>query len=419
MHPSIRTTISPLFSLAIFAFFAVNLVAFRQIAFAASEPPRLFILKFTDLIDSKRRIDANDSTLLPAFTRLKRDADRALESKNLSVTHKELAPPTGDKHDYMSIAPYWWPNPNTSNGLPYIRRDGHVNPERDQTSDRKRLDNLIQSVKVLGLGYFYTGREDYSAHGSHLLRTWFLEEATKMAPHLRYAQAVPGRNQGRGAGIIETHNLPELVDAVGLLSGSKSWSQSDQKSLYDWFDSYLAWLLKDPQARAESKAENNHGTWFDVQIASYALFFNKNEIARNVLSHFSAQRTAKQIEPGGRQPYELERTQAWSYSIFNLEAMFNAAAIADKLGIDLWNYETSDKRSIRKALDYLIPFATGEKKWTYKEISAFEPQKLAPLLRRAAIVYREPAYEEAIAKLPKLTGDERWRFLYPKPLERR
>lgn len=140
-------------------------------------------------------------------------------------------------------------------------------------------------------------------------------------------------------------------------------------------------------------------------------------MAKQRLAEFAAKRIAKQIEPDRRQPYELTRTQAWHYSIFSLEALFNVATVADKLGIDLWNYETSDKRSIRKALDWLIPFAAGEKKWTYKEISAFEPQKLAPLLGRAAIVYREPAYEEAIAKLPKLTGDERWRLLYPKLAE--
>ncbi|MGH7852138.1 MAG: alginate lyase family protein, partial [Candidatus Binatia bacterium] len=76
------------------------------------------------------------------------------------------------------------------------------------------------------------------------------------------------------------------------------------------------------------------------------------------------------------------------------DALFKAAALADGVGIDMWNSETNNK-SVRKAMDWLIPFAAAEKKWPYKEIAAFEPQKLAPLLRIAALRYREPAYEHA------------------------
>lgn len=232
---------------ATFAFFGVNFSSFypRSLA-AANGSPRLFILNPADLVEIKKRIDNNDSALLPALNKLKRDADRALTSLPLSVTRKELPPPSGDKHDYMSIAPYWWPNPNTPTGLPYIRRDGEVNPERDQTSDRRHLHNTVQSVKTLALAYFYTGRDNYAAHAAKLLRVWFVDDATKMNPHLLYAQAIPGRNQGRAEGIIETHNLPELVDAVGFLVGSPSWNQTDQTSQQDWFNAYLTWLIESP-----------------------------------------------------------------------------------------------------------------------------------------------------------------------------
>src|SRR5262249_1738075 len=106
----------------------------------AAETLRVFILDSENLMKAKNRIQSNDYVVLPAFNKLIREADLALTSATFSVVEKELTPPSGDKHDYMSIAPYWWPNPNRSSGLPYIRRDGQINPERDQTSDRKRLD---------------------------------------------------------------------------------------------------------------------------------------------------------------------------------------------------------------------------------------------------------------------------------------
>jgi len=399
----------------LFLFFAISLgTALASSAAVAQPSPRVFVLQLGDLVETRKRLEGSDASLLPALNSLKRDADTTLNGGILSVVHKELAPPSGDKHDYMSLAPYWWPNPNTPNGLPYIRRDGEVNPERDQTSDRRRLDNLVQAVKTLALGYFFASREDYAAHAAKLLRIWFLDDGTKMNSHLRYAQAVPGRNVGRAAGIIETHNLPELVDAVGLLAPSKGWSSEDQRGVQKWFDAYLAWLRASPEGREEAQAQNNHATWYDVQIAAFALFVDKGDIARKVLSEMPKARITKQVEPDGRQPRELDRTQAWSYSLFNLEALFDGAALASKLGIDLWSYESPVKRGIRKALDWLVPYATGEKKWNYRQISGLQPEKLAPLLRRAAVRYREPAYEGAIDKLPKVTGDERWQLLYPK-----
>ena len=400
----------------LFLFFAVIVgIALASSAAVAQPPPRVFVLQPGDLVETRKRLHANDASLLPALNKLKRDTDHALNGGTFSVAHKELAPPSGDKHDYMSIAPYWWPNPNTPNGLPYVRRDGEVNLERDQTSDRRRLDDLVRGVTTLALGYFFTGREDYAAHAARLLRAWFLDDATRMNPHLRYAQAVPGRNVGRAAGIIETHNLPELVDTVGILARSKSWSSEDQKGLQKWFDAYLAWLRESPEGRAEAKAQNNHGTWYDVQIAAFALFVDKGDMAKKVLNAMAEKRIAKQIEPDGRQPRELERTLAWSYSLFNLEALFDGASMASRLGINLWSYESPDKRSMRKALDWLLPFAAGEKKWNYPQISGLQPGKFAPFLRRAALRYREPSYENALHKLSGVTPDQRLHLLYPKP----
>lgn len=379
----------------------------------AAEMAPLLILDAQNLAEAKSRLQANDAALAAPLARLKRDADRALTAAPFSVTQKELLPPSGNKRDYMSSAPYWWPNPNTPNGLPYVLRDGEVNPERDQTSDRGRLENMMRATKTLALAYFFTGRQAYAEQASRLVRTWFLDETTGMNPHLKYAQAVPGRSDGRGTGIIETHDSPELIDAVVLLNGSKSWTESDRKQLQKWFDVYLTWLIESQEGKAEAKAQNNHGTWYDVQIAAFAIFTGRDGLAKKVLSEFPAKRIAVQIEPDGRQPRELQRTRAWSYSLFNLEALFDAASIGDKVGIDLWTHRMPDGRSIRRALEWLVPFATGEKKWSYKQISIFQPATLAPLLRRAANHYREPSYEQAIAKL-RHTNEERWQLLYPK-----
>src|SRR5262245_11940190 len=92
----------------------------------ASEP-RVFLLDAATLAEQKQRYSADPNNALA--TALRTAADRAMKEGPFSVMDKQMLPPSGDKHDYMSMGTYWWPNPNTANGLPYIRRDGERNPE--------------------------------------------------------------------------------------------------------------------------------------------------------------------------------------------------------------------------------------------------------------------------------------------------
>src|SRR5690606_36838610 len=55
-----------------------------------------------------------------AYQRLIRHADHELSQDIYSVTQKEGVAPSGDKHDYVSLSRYWWPNPDTPSGLPYV-----------------------------------------------------------------------------------------------------------------------------------------------------------------------------------------------------------------------------------------------------------------------------------------------------------
>jgi hypothetical protein len=185
--------------------------------------------------------------------------------------------------------------------------------------------------------------------------------------------------------------------------------------MVDWFHRYLDWLLTSKHGRDEARTRNNHGTWYDVQVASFALFVGKDDVAREVLRKAAGRRIAAHIEPDGRQPHELARTKSWSYSTMNLRGLFALAALAERVDVDLWGYESPDGRSLRKALDYLVPFAVAEKQWPHKQIRKLRPASLAPLLRRAAIAWREPRYEALLARLPGVREDDRMNLLTPKP----
>ena len=356
----------------------VLVIAVLMLPFSASAQtanPRVFIL------DAKQ--------LAPDLVKLERDARKALKSGPFYITDKATTPPSGDKHDYMSQAPYFWPDPNRPNGLPYIRRDGERNPEIEKITDHRVMDQMESSVETLALAYHATRNEDYAAKAAALLHVFFLDPDWRMNPNLEFAQGIPGVNTGRGIGLIETRGLTRVVDAIGLLAGSKAWTAAEQKGMEDWFSKFLQWMLESKNGRDEAAAKNNHGTFYDVQIVSFALFLRKTDLAKSVVETAKTKRIAVQIEPDGRQPLELARTKSWSYSVMNLDGLMLLARLAENVRIDLWNYETSDGRSIRKALEFLKPFASGEKKWTYQQLGEWPPQLLLPLTRRA-----EPHYSK-------------------------
>ena len=305
-----------------------------------------------------------------------------------TVVSKQVTPPSGDKHDYMSQAPYWWPDPKSPNGLPYIRRDGERNPEIDKITDSRVMEQMEAAVETLARAYHNTRKEEDAAKAVDLLRVFFLNPETRMNPNLEFAQGIPGINTGRGIGLIETRGLTRVVDAVGLLHGSKTWTAADQHGLESWFGKFLTWMQESKNGRDEAAAKNNHGTFYDVQVVSFALFLGRKELAKRVLLEARGKRIAAQIEPDGRQPLELERTRSWHYSVFNLEALMSLARLGEHVGVDLWHYQTSDGRSIRKALDFLVPFARGEKKWSYQELGEWQPQILSPLIQRSATHYK-------------------------------
>ena len=373
--------------------------------------PRVYLLDAKQLQVTKQRLLDGDKTLAPALAKLAGEAEKALAAGPFSVVTKEALPPSGDKHDYMSQAPYFWPNPETKDGLPYLRRDGERNPEINKISDRQNIGRLISLVETLALAYYLTGKEAYAGKAAQLLRVWFLDAATRMNPNLQYAQAVPGINTGRGIGLIETSGLTQLVDAVGLLVGAKAWSEADQRGLQDWFARFLQWMMESQNGRDEAAAKNNHGTYYDMQIASFALFLGKNDLAKAVLQASRTRRIATQIEADGRQPLELARTRSWSYSVMNLRGLMSLAVLGDRVGVDLWTYQTADGRSLRKALDFLIPFALGEQKWPYQQLGDWPPQELYPLLRRAAAKYPQSSYRALLSRIPEMDVADRSRFL--------
>ena len=366
-----------------------------------AQTPKVFLVKAERLAEIKARIKAGNAQAKEWKDKLVHDANKQLDARAVSVMDKKQFPPSGDKHDYMSMAPYFWPDPANPTG-PYIRHDGVRNPEIQDINDHKAVDDLEKAVKCLSLAYYLTDDEAYAKKASSFLHVFFLDDATKMNPNMKYAQAIKGVNDGRGTGILDTRSFADIVSAVGLLEGSKAWTERDNEQLRGWFTQYLAWMMDSKNGHDERNAKNNHGIWFDTQIIAIGLYLDKTDFVKDYLKSTLA-RIDVQQETDGRQPLELARTTALGYSTFCLTAWFTAANLADNVGVDIWNYQTRNGKGIKKALDWLIPYALGEKEWTYQQIHAYKKSDLRPLLVQASTHYKEDKYA---SDLQKMDGDK-------------
>ena len=378
---------------------------------AQAQVPEVFLIDGQTLAAAREAYRSGGGEYKKAILDLVGDAARVMKAEPGSVMLKTELPPSGDMHDYMSVAPYWWPDSTRPGGVPYIRRDGVTNPEHNRMGDRVRLGRLIGDVRTLALAYYICDKEEYAARAVLHLKTWFLDPATRMNPHLKYAQSIKGVIEGRGIGIIDTYGFRDLIDAMQLLKGSRYWTEEIDKGMKEWFASYLKWLLESTNGKEESAAKNNHGTTYDVQVVSIALYLGKREVAREILLAAGPKRVAVQIEPDGSQPLELERTKSLGYSLMNAEALTNIAMLGKYLGVDLWHFETNDGRSIGKAVDYLLPYALGEKKWLNTQIEPQRPDRLYPILLIAATRFQETKYRSACAKLFNQSMQEKRSYL--------
>jgi len=379
-------------------------------------PPHTWAMPATALVSARAQLARGDSRREIPLVQLRAEADALLPLKPASVMDKTETAASGDRHDYFSFAPYWWPDPAKPDGLPYVRDDGKTNPESKKGTDSAALARTCRAVETLGLAYWFTGEERYAEKAATLTRVWFLDPATRMTPNLEHAQAIPGINHGRGIGIIEARHLIDLNDGLALIAASPAWKDADSAAMRTWLTDYYHWLTTSKNGHEEAHAEgayagNNHGSWYDAQAADLALVLGHMDEARKILTAVAHERIARQIDPDGRQPLELARTKSLNYSLFNLEALVLLARFGEHVGVDLWNFSTPDGRSLRVALRYVAPYADPAKAWLKEDMEPADRARILPLLVEGIRHSDEAALRDPLAKfLGAPRPGEHWRL---------
>ncbi|MFJ8077699.1 alginate lyase family protein [Streptomyces sp. NPDC096176] len=352
----------------------VPVASSQAAAQGAHRAPRTVVIDGERLQQGKARLERGDPALRKALASLVARADGRLGQGPWTVVDKPRPAPSGDPHDYLSQAPYWWPSqprtPDNPWGCPYVRRDGEPNPEVDTGTDRQDLGRVVDSATTLSLAWYYTGDRRYARHAAEILRTWFVDPATRMNPNLNHGQFIPCKYDGRAIGTIDfSQQYTGVLDAIAILdTGAPGWSRRDSAGMKAWKRSFLDWLVNSPLGKEEAAARNHHGTFHDMQVAALALAIGDKDLARRTVLEARGKRIDPQIAPDGSQPQELARTRSWHYSTFDLVAYTRLADIGRHVGVDLWAYEGPQGQSLFKAVGYLLPAATGAASWPHPEL---------------------------------------------------
>ena len=297
----------------------------------------------------RARLEKNEPQLRSALEALERDAKAALALTPPSVMDKGVTPPSGNKHDYMSQAPYWWPDPTKPDGKPYIQRDGERNPELKRISDHDKFGRVMGAVSTLGLAYRLTGREEYAAQAARLVRVWFLNPATRMNPHLRFGQGIPGSRTAAGSASSRRPGCRTCSMASSRLRPRRRGRRLTRPGSTPGCapTSRGCSRVRTGRLKRRTATTTRPGT----TCRSPRWRCSPASPHRAAHPRRRRQRIARQIEPDGRQLRELSRTRAWHYSAYNLTAFFNLATLGERVGVDVWTHSrrtgaASGRRSI-------------------------------------------------------------------------
>ena len=359
------------------------------------EVPKVYNLDGEAIAAVRERAQNNDPALKPALDALRTRADAALAQPVAEIASKprQYWAKSGDPKDYISVSKFAWEDP--ANPGKWIMIDGKPNEEAMRNFDGPKIKAMQDRVTALGEGWYFLGEKKYAKAAAQQVRAWFLDPRTAMNPNMNFAQAIKPDENGNPWGIIDANRFPEVLNSVGMIADSGEWTPQDDAALQQWFTKFNRWLVESPLGRSERAAKNNHGTFYDLILASGAAYAGDEATVREVLSAVGPVRLEGQIAPDGSTPEETRRAESAMYTLWNLKGLSDLALMGGKYGIDIWNYPDAANAKLKKAGEFLLPYATGAARWTFGQQ---QMQRKGPLgyFRAIAPVYHDPRFDEAI-----------------------
>lgn len=327
-------------------------------------------------------------------------AQQYLEEEPVTVTAAVSERSAGGLHDFYSEGDYWWPDPGNPGG-PYIQKDGQSNPE-NFSDHRHAMVRLSEHAAALTSAWLLTGDGRFAQKAIRHLLAWFVDSGTRMNPHMLYAQAIWGRHTGRGIGLIDAYHLVEVARSAKILIDNGMIPEGQAAQIKDWFSEFQEWMTTHQYGIDEMNTKNNHGTTWAATAAAMASLTGNKELLAFCSERFKTVLLPSQMAEDGSFPLELRRTKPYGYALFNMDAMATVAQILSTPEDNLWTFETTDGKSLRKGMEFIYPYIADKDSWPYpKDIYIWEEWPVRqPCLLFAGLSYGMEEYIETYFRLP-------------------
>ncbi|KAF7303640.1 Chondroitin AC/alginate lyase [Mycena indigotica] len=384
------------------ATFLAAFMTFSVFSLATATNP--FITYPNDFVDPQVALGPFGSSLQGAQDTVVAWAEEMNSHGPWSVTFKPVVAPSGDKHDYMSWAPYQWPDCSKVGNktalspaqmrktCPYVFRDGEVNPDRNIPDDFQSFFNLSDAVLYNALAFSFQNQSStvYSQNVVKFVKTWFLDSDTKMNPNLNFAQMNlgPSGQSGTFTGVLDLRMLAKIASGVLILRkrASSDWTKDVDSQFVSWCRQYITWLQTAPPAKQAAAATNNHGTFYVNQLMSLMVLVGDNAGATTLGRKYFGGLFKTQIAANGEQPMEASRSRPFHYRNFNIAGMITNARLlkyVDPTSND-WN-TTSNGATIQTAVDFVMTVNPAKTQETNVTVEIY------PNVAAVAATYGDPS----------------------------
>ncbi|KAJ1983125.1 hypothetical protein H4R34_001474, partial [Dimargaris verticillata] len=127
--------------------------------------------------------------------------------------------------------------------------------------------------------------------------------------------------------------------------------------------------------------------------------------AITVVNNFIQGSFQNQIDSDGGQPRELKRVDSFDYATMNLGFLLVLGQLSESMGHTIWDKATAAKTTIQDAVDYFLPYASGQ---AWKGGKGAEMAQATHYFQLAAALYgdSDQRYLKAIKAIGKTSRDE-------------
>jgi hypothetical protein len=158
--------------------------------------------------------------------------------------------------------------------------------------------------------------------------------------------------------LLISRNAPAFVFAADLLEGSPAWQTEDRRALSDWLSDLIL-----PSASYRTNNWGDAGVFMRLVVSDYV--GDEDEFLAAVADW---QGMMDLVEATGEIPEETRRgSLGILYTQGAISYKVAAAAIAERRGIDLWDYEGRRGGTLRAAVDLLARSMQSPSTWEWHD----------------------------------------------------